>query len=49
MVEVFGFVAGGAGLLSLSVQLLESVSKLKQFQANFRGKSKAPLYSFKHT
>lgn len=37
MAEVVGVVTGGAGLLSLSIQLLESARKLEQFYSNVRG------------
>ena len=36
MAEVLGVVAGGAGLLSLSIQLLESAKKLKNFNDSVR-------------
>lgn len=39
MAEVVGVVTGAAGLVSLSIQLLESARRLEQLCANFRGES----------
>lgn len=36
MVEAFGAAAGGFGVGSLSIQLAESVQKVKSFHANFK-------------
>ena len=42
MAEIFGAVASGAGLLSLSMQLLESSQKLKSFYDTTAKKCKCP-------
>lgn len=40
MAELVGLVAGGAGLASLSIHLLESARKLERLHSNFRGAPK---------